>query len=77
MKEQTLIEMKNKIESLTNVVQHLLTEVAHLRELGIGTLEAFKLTPGYEEAIEQLKENMIKEQEKAKSEAHEKEQLPT
>ena len=77
MKEQTLIEMKNKIGSLTNVIQHLLTEVTHLRELGVGTLETLKLMPGYEDALEQLKQNMIKQQEEAKAKDDEKEKLPT
>jgi hypothetical protein len=77
MKEKTLIEMKNKIGSLTNVIQHLLTEVTHLRELGVGTLETLKLMPGYEDALEQLKQNMIKEQEEAKAKDDEKEKLPT
>jgi len=65
---------RKKIEALTNVVQHLLTEVTHLRELGVGTLETLKLMPGYEDAIEQLKQNMIEQQEKAKDE---KEKLST
>ena len=77
MKEKTLIEMKNKIGSLTNVIQHLLTEVTHLRELGVGTLETLKLMPGYEDALEQLKQNMIKQQEEAKAKDNEKEKLPT
>ena len=77
MKEQTLIEMKNKIGSLTNVIQHLLTEVTHLRELGVGTLETLKLMPGYEDALEQLKQNMIKQREEAKAKDDEKEKLPT
>tara|TARA_Y100001954_G_scaffold193741_1_gene208924 strand:- start:290 stop:490 length:201 start_codon:yes stop_codon:yes gene_type:complete len=50
--------MKNKIAALTNVVQFLMTEVTHLRELSVGTLEAVKLMPGYDEAIEQLKERL-------------------
>ena len=68
---------KKKLESLTNVVQHLLTEVVHLRELGVGTLETLKLMPGYEDALEQLKQNMIKQQEEAKAKENEKEKLPT
>jgi peptidyl-tRNA hydrolase len=65
LKEQTLLEMKNKIESLTNVIQHLIKESMHLRELSIGTLETIKMMPGYERAIEDLKEKLIdKEKEK-------------
>lgn len=58
MKESTLLEMKNKIESIGRVLQHLLSETTHLRELSVGTLEALKLMPGYEKAIEQLKESL-------------------
>jgi hypothetical protein len=63
MKESTLLEMKNKIESQTRVLQFLMTEVTHLRELSVGTLEAVKLMPGYDEAIEQLKESLTNKEE--------------
>ena len=64
MKESTLIEMKNKIESIGRILQHLINENNHLRELSVGTLETLKLMPGYEEAIEKLKESLTnKEQE--------------
>ena len=69
MKEQTLLEMKNKIESLTRLMQHVLQELTHLRELGVGSLETLKLMPGYEDAIEKLKVKMeeeMKEKKKAK-----------
>jgi len=69
MKESTLLEMKKKIESLTNVVQFLMNEVNHLRELGIGSLETIKLMPGYEDAINELKTKMeenVEQKQKAK-----------
>ena len=68
MKENTLLEMKNKIDAMTNVVQQLINEVTHLRELSIGTLETIKLMPDYEDAIEALKKQMednLKERKKA------------
>jgi hypothetical protein len=40
----------------------------HLRELGVGTLETLKLMPGYDEAIEQLKQNMLEKQSEQKLE---------
>jgi|TARA_Y100001951_G_C11219659_1_gene227964 hypothetical protein len=61
--------MKNKIESLTRLMQHVLQELTHLRELGVGSLETLKLMPGYEDAINELKKKMeeeVKEKEKAK-----------
>ena len=69
MKENTLLEMKNKIKSMTNIIQQLINEVTHLRELSIGTLETIKLMPDYEDAIKALKKQMednIKEKQKAK-----------
>ena len=65
MKESTLLDMKNKIESIGRILQHLINETTHLRELSVGTLEALKLMPGYDKAIEQLKESLTnKEEEK-------------
>ena len=65
MKESTLLDMKNKIESIGRILQHLINENNHLRELSVGTLEALKLMPGYDEAIEKLKESLTnKEKEK-------------
>ena len=58
MKESTLLEMKNKIEALTNVVNFLMQDTTHLRELSIGTLETVKLMPGYQDAIDELKTKM-------------------
>ena len=56
MKESTLLEMKNKIESLTNVVQYLLTEYEHIKTLSVGTMKTIKHMPGYDDALGILKE---------------------
>jgi hypothetical protein len=61
MKESTLIEMKNKVDAQTRVLQQIINETMHLRELGVGTLETVKLMPGYEDAIKALKEKMEEE----------------
>ena len=69
MKESTLLEMKNKIEAQSRVMQALINEVTHLRELSVGTLETIKLMPDYQDAIDALKKQMehnIKEKNKAK-----------
>jgi len=69
MKESTLLEMQNKIKSQTAVLQQVINEIMHLRELGVGTLETLKLMPGYEDAIKELQAKMeeeIKEKKKAK-----------
>ena len=69
MKESTLLEMKNKIDAQNRVMQQLINEIMHLKELGVGTFETLKLMPGYEDAIEELKKKMeeeVKEKKKAK-----------
>ena len=63
MKENKLLEMQNKIKAITNVLQQLINENTHLRDLSVGTLETLKLMPGYEKAIEDLKNKLTKEKE--------------
>ena len=61
--------MKNKVEASTRVLQQLINEIGHLRELGVGTLETLKLMPGYQDAIDELKKKMEEQvEEKKKSE---------
>ena len=62
MKENTLLEMQNKIKALTNIVNVLLQENTQLKDLAVGTLETLKLMQGYDEAIEQLKESVTKKE---------------
>ena len=63
MKENTLLEMQNKIKALTNVVQHLVHEIEYMRTVSFGTLETIKQMPGYEEALGKVKEK-VKESKK-------------
>ena len=56
MKEQTLVEMKNKVEALIRVLQQVISEQQHITTLAAGTLEAVKLMPGYDDAIKTLTE---------------------
>ena len=69
MKESTLLEMKNKIEAQTRVIQALINDINHMRDLSVGTLETIKLMPGYEKAIADLKKAMednVEQKKKAK-----------
>jgi hypothetical protein len=66
MKENKLIEMQNKIKSMTNVIQQLINEITHLRELSVGTLETLKLMEGYDQAIKDLQSNMEKQMKERK-----------
>ena len=69
MKEKTLLEMKKKVDALSNVMQMVYNEIGNLRELSVGTLETLKLMDGYTEAIETLKTNIKENEAKAKTEA--------
>ena len=64
MKESTLLEMQNKIKAITNVLQQLINENTQLRDLAVGTLETIKHMPDYNEAIEKLKQEITKKEEK-------------
>jgi len=66
MKESKLIEMKNKIDAQSRIMQHLLNELSNVRDLAIGTLETLKLIPGYDDAIEQIKKDITKKSSKTK-----------
>ena len=69
MKESKLLEMQNKIKAMTNVLQQLISEITHLRELSVGTLETIKLMPDYQDAIDALKKQMeenVEEKQKEK-----------
>ena len=68
MKEQSLVEMKNKVEALSRVMQQIINEITNLRDLSIGTLEALKNMPGYNDAIEKLKADVITKSEEKKLE---------
>tara|TARA_R100000734_G_C3303843_1_gene94364 strand:+ start:520 stop:741 length:222 start_codon:yes stop_codon:yes gene_type:complete len=63
MKETKLIEMKNKVEAMTRVLQQLITELQFTREVAVGTLETVKKMPGYDEALEKLKSEVTKKDE--------------
>ena len=70
MKESKLIQLKNRVESLTNIVKVLLQEVRANTTLSQGTLTAFQLHIGkdeWEKLVEELKDidkREIEQQEK-------------
>lgn len=68
MKEQSLIEMKNKVDALSRVMQQIINEITNLRDLSIGTLETLKNMPGYNDAIEKLKADVTTKSDEKKLE---------
>ena len=69
MKESSLIEMRNKVETLGGIVQNIINELGNLKDLSVGTLETLKRMEGYDDAINKLKEEYVREKEDAESAA--------
>ena len=67
MKEQTLIEMKNKIETLGMINQKMIGEINQTATIALGVLETIKNMPGYDKAIERVKEQAAKQASKAEA----------
>lgn len=58
MKESELIQLKNKVKNQEGIIQALLSQLTNLKDLSIGTLETLKRMPGYQKAVDQLKEDI-------------------
>ena len=67
MKEQTLLEMKNKIETLGLINQKLISELNQTATIALGVLETIKQMPGYDKAIEKVKEQAAEQASKAEA----------
>ena len=66
MKESKLIEMNNKIESQTRVMQEMINELGQTRNIVISLLEIVKKFKEYEPIIKQLEDERKADSEKAK-----------
>ena len=54
LKQSKADHQAKQIAALVNVVNHLMQEIEHLRNLSVGTLETIKCMPDYDEAIAKL-----------------------
>jgi phage-related tail protein len=66
MKENKLIEMYNKVESQTRVMQEMINELGQTRNIVISLLEIVKRFKEYEPIIKQLEDERKADSEKAK-----------
>ena len=60
--------LEKKIQAAINIIKQLLDENAYLKDLAVGSLETIKLMPGYNEALEKLKQKLKEDGEKEKVE---------
>jgi hypothetical protein len=65
MKESELIKMRNKIETLGRINQKLISELNQTATIALGVLETIKNMPGYDKAIEKVKEQAAEQSSKA------------
>ena len=65
MKENKLIEMYNKVESQTRVMQEMINELGQTRNIVISLLEIVKRFKEYEPIIKQLEDERKADSEKA------------
>ena len=68
MKEQTLVETKNKVDALILAVRQITQQMDNLKDLSVGTLEILKNLPGYQEAVDQLKADVLTKRDEKKLE---------
>ena len=61
MKENELVIMRNKIESLTRIVDFMLTEIENTKTMSVGVYQLIKEMPGYEHAISLISEKAKEE----------------
>ena len=62
MRESSLIEMRNKVDALTRVIQRIIYDINETKDLSRGTLEVLKKIPGYKKAVDDLKTEIEKVQ---------------
>ena len=71
MKENELIRMRNQTKNLEGQMMAVLSQMQNQRDLSIGTLETLKRMPGYQKAVDQLKEDIQEGSGKTKTEGPE------
>ena len=68
MKEQKLIQMKNRIDKLEETMELVIKEINNLRQFSVSVLEVSKRMPSYSKAVKKLRADIDKEKELAKKE---------
>ena len=64
-------ELEKKVHATIRMTEQIVKQQTFLRDLAIGTLETIKLMPGYEKAIQKLKEQSA-EQNRADADSEKK-----
>lgn len=62
MSTLTRKQLESRVDTLGAIVDKLISELTNLKDLSIGTMQVIKKLPGYDEAIEQMKQELKKEE---------------
>ena len=68
-KQSRVDNLEKRMAAVTNVLQQLIDELQHTRTLAVGSLQTIKEMPGYNEAIEKLKNKNEEMQQVSQGEA--------
>ena len=68
-KQSRVDNLEKRMAAVTNVLQQLIDESQHTRTLAVGSLQTIKEMPGYDEAIEKLKNKNEEMQQVSEGEA--------
>jgi len=67
-KQSRVDNIEKRIAAITNVIQQLIDELQNTKTLAIGSLQTIKEMPGYNEAIEKLKNENLQQVSKGETE---------
>ena len=62
MSTLTRKQLESRVDTLGAIVDRLISELTNLKDLSIGTMQVIKKLPGYDEAIEQMKQELKQEE---------------
>ena len=62
MSTLTRKQLESRVDTLGAIVDKLISELTNLKDLSIGTMQVIKKLPRYDEAIEQMKQELTQEE---------------
>ena len=68
-KQSRVDNLEKRMAAVTNVLQQLINELNNVKTISMGTLQAIKEMPDYDEAIEKLKKKNEEMQQVSEGEA--------
>lgn len=63
MSTLTRKQLESRVETLGAIIDKLISEMSNLKDLAIGTMTLVKELPGYEDALQKMKDDLKKDKE--------------